>query len=134
VGSAAELRARELLAAVAGPELLDMYDELGLIAVDGGDGYGYLLYPHRPIVAYDSDNGELLSEYCVRFDEPDEGARLPDADDLLAKWLSLRSDERGLIGAANMDPPGRQLDPDMVRRDLARVRGWNGGALAGARP
>ena len=121
----AELRARQLLGATAGPEALEMYDQLGFLCIER-DGYGYLLYPHRPVVAYDAESGELLNEYCVLFREgEDPGRRLPDADDVLAKWLALRADERGLIGTANMDPPGRQLDPEMVRRDLLALHVWN---------
>ena len=71
----AERRARDLLASVAGPEALAMYEELGFLAVDGGEGYGYLIYPHRPIVAYDAASGELLSEYCVGFPDPDGSDR-----------------------------------------------------------
>ena len=56
--------------------------------------------------------------------EPEGGQRLPDADDVLAKWMALRADERGLINEANMHLPGRQLDPDHVRRDLARLSEW----------
>ena len=118
---AAEGRARELLGAGAGAAALEMYDQLGFICVER-EGYGYLLYPHRPVVAYDAETGELLNEYCVLFRET--GERLPDADDVLAKWLALRADERGLIGTANMDPPGRQLDPEMVRRDLHALAAW----------
>jgi hypothetical protein len=124
----AEGRALELLREVAGAEADAMYRELGFLAVDGSDdGYGYLIYPQRPIVAYDAVSGELLSEYCVLFREgevPAEGERLPDADDVLAKWMALSGDERGLIEDANMDPPGRQLDPEMVRRDLKALGRW----------
>ena len=91
------------------------------------DEYGYLIYPHRPLVAYDAATGELLSEYCVRFldgSDPEAGERLPDADDVLAKWMALRADEHELIRTANVHPLGRQLDPDMVRRDLEAVRQW----------
>jgi hypothetical protein len=108
-----------------------MYAALGFLAVEGRNGasgrYGYLIYPHRPIVAYDAATGELLSEYCVRFlDESGvEGPeRLPDADDVLAKWMAIRADEHELLGAANVHPPGRQLDPAMVRRDLAAIDAW----------
>ena len=106
-----------------------MYDELGFIAVDGGGdaGYGYLLYPHRPIVAYDAHTDEPLSEFCVRFpdgSEPEAGRWLPDADDVLAKWMALRADERGLMSTANLHPLGRQLDPSMVRRDLMILAAW----------
>jgi hypothetical protein len=125
----AEERARRLLREVAGDEAHEMYSQLGFVATEGGadDGYGYLIYPHRPIVAYDADSGELLSEYCVRFpdaSDPDAGEWLPDADDVLAKWMALHGDERRLIGEANMHLPGRQLDPGMIRRDLENLRQW----------
>jgi len=126
-GEEAEARARELLGATAGPDALAMYDQLGFLAIER-EGYGYLLYPHRPVVAYDAETRELLNEYCVLFREGAKrgGRRLPDADDVLAKWLALRGDERKLIGTANMDPPGRQLDPEMVRRDLVALSAWTG--------
>ncbi|HEU4979864.1 MAG TPA: hypothetical protein VFT14_01525, partial [Solirubrobacterales bacterium] len=64
----AERRARRLLRETAGPEALEMYDRLGLLALEHESGeYGYLIYPHRPIVGYDARSGELLSEYCLRF-------------------------------------------------------------------
>ena len=69
----------------------------------------------------------LLSEYCVEFPDharPYGGARLPDSDDVLAKWMALTADERGLISEANMHLPGRQIDPEMVRRDLLRLARW----------
>jgi hypothetical protein len=129
----AEHRARALLRDAAGEEAYAMYSQLGFVATEGGaeDGYGYLIYPHRPIVAYDADSGELLSEYCVRFpdgSDPDAGEWLPDADDVLAKWMALQGDERRLIGEANMHLPGRQLDPGMIRRDLANLQVWRGAA------
>ena len=62
-----------------------------------GAPYAYLIYPHKPIVAYLPQTRELLNEYCVEF--PDEtrpygSARLPDSDDVLAKWMALTGDER----------------------------------------
>ena len=125
----AEGRARELLGSVVSADEYAMYAELGFIAVDGseGEGYGYLLYPHRPIVAFDVQTGELLNEYCVGFpdtSEPSAQQRLPDADDVLAKWMSLRAGERELISVANMHVPGRQVDPGQVARDLFRLREW----------
>jgi hypothetical protein len=97
-----------------------------------GDGdapapYAYLIYPHKPIVAYVPATGRLLSEYCVEF--PDLAAaisdsRLPDSDDVLAKWMALTGDERRLIADANMHLPGRQVDPGRVRRDLWRLAEW----------
>jgi hypothetical protein len=122
----AEQRARELLRSTAGDATCEMYERFGLLAVENSQ-YGYLIYPHRPLVAYDAESGELLSEYCVRFrddSDPEAGERLPDADDVLAKWMALRADEHELIGTANVHPLGRQLDPAMVRRDLAAVRQW----------
>ena len=138
----AERKARELLRSVVGEELDAMYSDLGFIAVDGGgnsrSGYGYLIYPHRPIVAYEGRSGELLNEYCVVFpdlSEPGADERLPDSDDVLAKWMALSGDERRLIADANMHAPGKQLDPMQVRRDLLRLREWQGrrsGARAAA--
>jgi hypothetical protein len=89
--------------------------------------YAYLIYPHKPIVAYVPKTGRLLSEYCVEF--PDlTGAisqtRLPDSDDVLAKWMALTGDEERLIRNANMHLPGRQVDPNRVRRDLWRLSEW----------
>jgi hypothetical protein len=101
-------------------------------AAAGGTGaepppYAYLIYPHKPIVAYVPKTGRLLSEYCVEF--PDlTGAisqtRLPDSDDVLAKWMALTGDEERLIRNANMHLPGRQVDPNRVRRDLWRLSEW----------
>lgn len=125
----AEQRARRLLRSCVPQEEWEMYRDLGFIRVWGsrGEAYAYLLYPHRPILAYVPQTGELLSEYCVAF--PDESRpygshRLPDADDVLAKWIALSADERALIDEANMHLPGRQIDTDDVRRDLARLSRW----------
>lgn len=105
-----------------------MYERLGFLSVeDEGGEYGYLIYPQRPIVGYDARSGEPLSEYCVRFRDgsgPEAGERLPDADDVLAKWLALQMDETHTMGTANVHPLGRQLDPAMVRRDLAALQNW----------
>ncbi len=128
----AERRAEKLLADVLGAETFEAYRALGFLhsygsTRDGEIAYGYLIYPHKPIVSFDASTGELLNEHCVAFpdrSEPDGGQRLPDADDVLAKWMALRADERGLINEANMHLPGRQLDPDHVRRDLARLSEW----------
>ena len=136
----AEQRARELLRSCVNDEEWEMYRDLGFIRVwgqqadgpddsrgSGGAPYAYLIYPHRPIVAYLAQTHRLLGEYCIAF--PDEtrpygSARLPDSDDVLAKWMGLTGGERRLIAAANMHLPGRQLDPDEVRRDLWRLGQW----------
>ena len=131
-----------------------MYRDLGFIRVWGslaqgparGGGtsrpaegalYAYLVYPHKPIVAYLPQTRELLSEYCVEF--PDEtrpygSARLPDSDDVLAKWMALTGDERRVIGLANLHLPGRQVDPKHVRRDLWRLSQWERARLERSSP
>ena len=113
----------------------EMYRDLGFIRVighnsldDAGTGaYCYLIYPHKPVVGYLPQTGTLLNEYCVEFPDgtrPYGTARLPDSDDVLAKWMMLRSDEEGLIRRTNMHLPGRQVDPQQVRRDLWRLAMW----------
>jgi hypothetical protein len=120
-----------------------MYRDLGFLRVWGrlaegpvqggseeteaGAPYAYLIYPHKPVVAYLPQTRTLLNEYCVTF--PDEtrpygSARLPDSDDVLAKWMALTGDERNLVTNANMHLPGRQVDPRQVRRDLWRLQMW----------
>jgi hypothetical protein len=140
----AEQRARQLLKSCVNDEEWAMYRDLGFVRVWGalaraprrgrigedpraGAPYAYLVYPHKPIVAYLPQTRELLNEYCVEF--PDEtrpygSARLPDSDDVLAKWMALTGDERRLIRNANMHLPGRQIDPGRVRRDLWRLSEW----------
>ncbi len=144
----AEQRARGLLRSCVDDGDWALYRDLGFLRVRGGlgdggggedAGYAYLIYPHKPIVAYVPATGELLSEYCVTFPDnsrPYGSARLPDSDDVLAKWMALSADERRLIGEANMHLPGRQVDPERVRRDLARLTAWDrerSGAQGGAR-
>ncbi len=136
----AEQRARSLLRSCVNDEEWAMYRDLGFIRVwgcqadgpdraggTGGAPYAYLIYPHRAIVAYLAQTHRLLNEYCVTF--PDQthlygSARLPDSDDVLAKWMALTGDERRLISTANMHLPGRQLDPSQVTRDLWRLGQW----------
>ena len=135
----AEQRARELLKSCVNEEEWAMYRDLGFLRVWGGQSrpqgarelegvdYAYLVYPHKPIVAYLPQTGQLLNEYCVEF--PDEtrpygSARLPDSDDVLAKWMALTGDERRIIANANMHLVGRQVDPKQVRRDLWRLAQW----------
>ncbi|MFN2612098.1 MAG: hypothetical protein ABR536_01855 [Solirubrobacterales bacterium] len=128
-------RAERLLGSAAGEEALAMFRELGFVARAGGEGYGYMIFPQRPIVAYDVASGALLNEYCVRFEDHsdlNQGPELPDADDVLAKWMALSADERGLISTANMDRPGRQLDPGQVRNNLRTLELWRARRRAGA--
>ncbi len=137
----AEQRARELLKSCVDEEDWAMYRDLGFLRVWGGQTglpadaardlrgvpYAYLVYPHKPIVAYLPQTGQLLNEYCVEF--PDEtrpygSARLPDSDDVLAKWMALKGDEQRLISEANLHLPGRQVDPKQVQRDIWRLGRW----------
>ncbi len=130
----AERRARALLKSIVNREEWEMYRDLGFIRVlgqtpdgrDGPAGYGYLIYPHKPIVAYLPESNSLLSEYCVEFRDPEApyGPKLPDSDDVLAKWMMIKAEEHKLIQDANMHLPGRQLDPQQVRRDLWRLAEW----------
>ena len=150
----AEQRARQLLRSCVNDEEWGMYRDLGFIRVDGrkragrrggepsevaGQAaagrpgseappapYAYLVYPHKPILAYVPGSGQLLSEYCVEFPDLTSGGsgRLPASDDVLAKWMALTSDESRVIGRANMHLVGRQLDPSRVRRDLWRLAEW----------
>jgi hypothetical protein len=136
----AEQRARELLRSCVNEEEWGMYRDLGFIRVAGRHArreidrdrgaraaYAYLVYPHKPIVAFVPDSGQLLSEYCVEFpDLTGSGGRhrLPASDDVLAKWMALTSDEDRVVRRANMHLVGRQLDPARVRRDLWRLAEW----------
>src|ERR1700704_1354237 len=76
----AEARARSLLRSCVNEEEWAMYRDLGFIRVWGtqsagpgepgtaaGPPYAYLIYPHRPIVAFLVQTHKLLSEYCVNF-------------------------------------------------------------------
>jgi len=148
----AEQRARQLLKSCVNDEEWAMYRDLGFLRVWGrlaggpeqggttqteaGAPYAYLVYPHKPIVSYLPQTRHLLAEYCVAF--PDEtrpfgSARLPDSDDVLAKWMALTGDERRLVHSANMHLPGRQVDPKQVRRDLWRLSEWERARIARAR-
>jgi hypothetical protein len=136
----AEQKARSLLRSCVNDEEWSMYRDLGFIRVwgsqsdgpddgggTGGAPYAYLIYPHRPIVAYLAQTHRLLNEYCVAFPDdtrPYGSVRLPDSDDVLAKWMALTGDERRLVSIANMHLPGRQLDPAAVKRDLWRLSRW----------
>lgn len=143
----AEHKARELLRSCLNDEEWAMYRDLGFLRIWGSltgrpearsrrqskhesaaeADYAYLIYPHRPIVAYLPQTGALLNEYCVGFPDrsrPYGSERLPASDDVLAKWMALRADERQLISEANMHLPGRQVDPAMVRRDIKRLARW----------
>jgi hypothetical protein len=131
----AEQRARALLQSCVNPEDWELYRDLGFLRVvssgptpEGEERCAYLLYPHRPIVAYLPSTRRLIGEYCVSFEDPDRSygsGRLPDSDDVLAKWMALTGDEKGLISMANMHLPDRQVNRTQVERDLARLARWD---------
>jgi hypothetical protein len=143
----AEQRARALLRSCVEEEEWGMYRDLGFIRVWGslaegphsdgsGAPYAYLVYPHKPIVAYVPQTHRLLSEYCVSFPDltrPYGSPRLPDSDDVLAKWMALTGDERRLIETANMHLPGRQHDPKQLMRDLWRLKQWERARMRNSR-
>ena len=77
----------------------------------GGDGgYGYLIYPHRPIVAYDTGSGELLSEYCVALPRPRRAGRAasgcPTPTTCSPSGWRCAATSARLIADANMHLPG----------------------------
>jgi hypothetical protein len=126
----AEQRARALLRSCVNEEDWAMYSELGFLRVWGtleAQPYAYLIYPHKPILAYVPSTNHMLSEYCIEFPDrtrPFGNARLPDSDDVLAKWMALTADERALIEQANMHLAGRQIRVAKARRDLVRLACW----------
>src|SRR5580693_6988721 len=104
----AEQRARALLRSCVNEEEWAMYSELGFLRVPStleDRACAYLVYPHKPVLAYAPGTGALLEEYCIDFPDrtrPYGSARLPDADDVLAKWIVLTNEERSLIERSNM--------------------------------
>jgi hypothetical protein len=130
----AELKARALLRSCVNDEDWEMYRDLGFLRVDssltepGEEPCAYLLYAHRPIVAYLPQTRRFVGEYCISFEDhsrPYGSGRLPDSDDVLAKWMALTGDEQHLIAMSNMHLPGRQVDPGLVERDLRRLAQWD---------
>ena len=138
----AEQRARELLRSCINAEEWSMYRELGFIRVWSGrsaSGRGgevaYLVYPHRPVVSFLASTGMPLQEYCVTFpDEPGPGGseRLPNSDDVLAKWMALTGDEARFLETANEHGAGRQIRLDQIRSDIWRLSRWEGSRLRAA--
>jgi hypothetical protein len=136
----AEQRARELLRSCLNEEEWIMYRELGFIRVWSGrspEGRGgevaYLVYPHRPVVSFLASTGLPLREYCV----PDEAGldgndRLPNSDDVLAKWMALTGDESRFLETANEHGAGRQIKLDQIRSDIWRLSRWEGSRLRAA--
>jgi hypothetical protein len=113
-----------------------MYRDLGFICVGGrrvGVGpaaaprYRYLIYPHLPVVALLPRSLAPVREYCIQFPEagaPHPRRILPSGDDVLAKWMTLRSDEARLLAYANVGSPGCQVPLARIERDVARYQRW----------
>ncbi len=78
---AAEERAEDLLGSVVGEDALAAYRALGFLHAFGGaeedglPGYGYLIYPHRPIVSFDSRSGRAAERALRPLSRPDRGGR-----------------------------------------------------------
>jgi hypothetical protein len=136
----AEQRARALLRSCVNEEEWAMYSELGFLRVWGSSeisASAYLIYPHKPILAYAPRTGSILGEYCVEFPDrtrPYGSTRLPDSDDVLAKWIALKADERSLMEQANMHLPGRQIRVAKAGRDLVRLACWEREHAAAGEP
>src|SRR3954467_9115403 len=133
----AEQRARELLKSCVNEEEWAMYRDLGFLRVWGGrsqgpddtpDGddlrgvpYAYLIYPHRPIVAYLPQTGRLLSEYCVEF--PDESR----------PYGSPRLPAPEHVFPQRQAPPGEPAGAPPGRRGTGRPRGGHAPCGPGGR-
>ncbi|MFN8110950.1 MAG: hypothetical protein U0Y82_14080 [Thermoleophilia bacterium] len=127
----AERRSLQLLRSCINPEEWEMFRDLGFLCVAGSrpghsgpPRYRYLVYPHRPVVALLPRTLSPVRELCVLFPEQGGAPALPTGDDVLAKWMTLRADERRLIRHANVGSPGSQVPLAELERDLASLRRW----------
>jgi len=136
----AEERSLELLRSVVNDEEWQMYEDLGFMCVPGrrpersgrptapGPRYRYLIYPHLPVVALLPRSMAPVREYCIQFPERHangEAEDLPAGDDMLAKWMTLRSDEERLLAFANVSSVGCQVPLGQIERDLHRLERWH---------
>ncbi|MCK9248893.1 MAG: hypothetical protein M0P31_07940 [Solirubrobacteraceae bacterium] len=135
----AERTARELLRTCLDAESWEMYRDLGFVRVWGatprapapsgrrppaGVAYAYLVYPHRPYVVYLPQTTTLLGECHVQLAGLDPASPLTATDDVLAHWMALTGDERGVLAAAWTSTPGGEISRRRVHRDLWRLREW----------
>ncbi len=124
-----------------------MYRDLGFMCVDGrrplrpdraqapGPRYRYLIYPNLPVVALLPRSMAPVREYCIEFPErrPNgEVEMLPAGDDMLAKWMTLRSDEEQLLAFANVSSVDCQVPMGQIERDLKRLERWRRARVAGS--
>ena len=125
----------------------EMYRDLGFIRVAGRmararrpASYCYLIYPHQPIVAYLPEIEQPAERVLRRVPRPRRrrttAPRLPDSDDVLAKWMMIKADEERLMRGANMHLPGTAgRSATGASRPLDGLREWErqGGRASGAR-
>lgn len=134
-----ESTARELLRTCLDDDDWAMYRDLGFVRVWGGGGrppapagrrpapgvaYAYLVSPHRPHVVYLPQTSTLLGECRVELAGLDPDAPLVATDDVLAHWMALTQDERGVIASSHIAFPGTELSRRALRRDIWRLREW----------
>lgn len=135
----ADKRSLELLRSVVNDDEWRMFDELGFLCVtgrrlrpDGTEGlprYRYLIYPHRPLVALLPRSLSPVREYCIEFRDgatsrDGREALLPVGDDLIAKWMTVRSDENRMLAYANVSAAGCQIPLSQIERDVRRYARW----------
>ena len=84
----------------------------------------HALFSETLAIALDSQGYDVGRVEFPDDTKPFGSPRLPDSDDVLAKWMGIKGDEQRLIGSANLHLPGRQVDPRKVQRDLWRLRQW----------
>lgn len=136
----ADRRSLALLRSVVNPDEWEMFRQLGFICVTGRRGprsgrppggpprYRYLIYPHLPVVALLPRSMAPVREYCVQFPDRDAAGGtplLPEGDDVLAKWMTLRADEDRLLSYANIGNAGCQVPLSRIERDLKRLERWH---------
>ena len=135
----ADARSLELLRSVINEDEWRMYSDLGFLCVtgrrlrpDGTEGlprYRYLIYPHRPLVALLPRSLSPVREYCVEFRDAStsrdgRAAFLPVGDDIIAKWMTVRSDESRMLAHANVASAGCQIPLSEIERDVRRFARW----------
>lgn len=135
----ADERSLELLRSVINDDEWEMYRDLGFLCVtgrrlrpDGSEGlprYRYLIYPHRPLVALLPRSLAPVREYCVEFRDSATSrdgreAFLPVGDDLIAKWMTVRSDEGRMLAHANVASAGCQIPLGEIEDDVRRFARW----------
>lgn len=135
----ADARSLDLLRTVVNDDEWEMFRDLGFMCVtgrrlrpDGTEGlprYRYLIYPHRPLVALLPRSLSPVREYCVEFRDSATSrdgreALLPVGDDLIAKWMTVRSDESRMLAHANVASAGCQIPLSEIERDVQRFARW----------